>query len=304
MPYIFNAIGFDTISMATTPVQPDGDNYKKLFGPTFGAAPVQLALKKMTVKIEDKKPCISPLGEEDGAAYSDGSICISLARLQGKLSADTVFVEVASLMGRETSHLVGYNESDASLLQQKIRTAVHQELFNIDGPKSLIAAFESPSWLSHAAWRALNTVRDGLSEGAICVALGDLFVQQRALVDGFKKAAASYGAWPISSIDYEYYTEVLWFKSKVIVAEYCGGTSYETQALSRIFLTNPHPSIEAADLDWMEGSTYHSLYDNPRHRPMTDVFVQKIAPGDNASLLEELEDIQNIANRMAHDVEN
>jgi hypothetical protein len=302
LPYIFNAIGFDTISMATDPVQPAGDNYKKLFGDTYGAAPIQTALQKMTVRLEEKNACLSPLGQEDGAAYTDGSICISLARLKGKLSSDTVFVEIASLLGREASHLVGFSESDAALVQQKIRTTVHEELADLDGPQSLIAAFETPSWVSYAAWNAVNSVKSAQSDGAICVALGDIFVQHRALVDGFQKAAKSFGAWPISSVDYEYYSEALWFKSKVIVAEYCGGSQYDNDAIQRIFSAGTRQDIETADLQWMKGSTYHSLYDNPRHRPMTDVFVQKVSPADHAALIKELLDVQTIANEMTSDI--
>lgn len=91
----------------------------KLFADPAG---LYKALREMKIYVRHHGPCLSPSGTEvDGSApYSSSeplSVCMSSHNLVRKLSKDNYRTQIFALLGHEVSHLIGFDETEATSLQ-------------------------------------------------------------------------------------------------------------------------------------------------------------------------------------------
>lgn len=297
MPYIFNDLSESYLPGSSIDAA-ELKAYYKLFGHRGEEAPVQEALKRMTVKTPSSGACVSSLGEEDGAAFKDGSICLSLERLQAKTNSENVFVKVASLMVREASHLAGLNEEEATIFQRKAERNIKPNLGDL-GPQWLGAgAFFVAGHLEGALDDAMDLIKAGGSASEICLALGELPAKVNE-IDSAGFGGMNQGAKPLSREQHEYFIDASRFKVGFTAYQACATPHSkdwpELQKILAVFGKRNRISIEEAMAPGCEGS-YGWVCE--RHAPISDFYVRKFGSEDRQALLEELAEMKEFNHRL------
>jgi len=296
LPFIFNHLEFE-LAPTESSSSLEKSAFEKLFGRGKGPSPISEAIAKIRLTTPESGPCISPLGEEDGAGFADGRVCLSQKRILGKVNGENVFIKTAALFSREASHIAGLTEEESDIVQDSVESTLHSSLSFASVSSIINELFIQVYYLNGAIESALQTLDQGKPTTLQCLALGAIGPQVTAVNDtgaGRKR----YGVSLLPRKLYYYYYDALNFKIGMSIHQFCG--SENDPLFASVFRGKTRISIEEGLRNQLSNASRAWILE--RHLPIDNVFVQRIKPADKGALRQQLLESRSLIERLKREL--